>query len=955
LLIRAALVTLTLTLSALATVARADSSADEAEARFRHGAALYKAGKFEEALLEFFASNRLAPNRNVVFNIARSYEALGQYDEAYQYYDAYRAAETAAGERGAAEAKLRQLAPLVPLLAVDSDPPGATVYIDRKDLGGHGETPLTIALPPGGHKVIVEKQGFEAAAGTVELVRGRRANARLRLEAIVGVVEIASRPSAEVRIDRAEDDVATADFVGTPATARLAPGRHALELRAPGYLPMRRLLLVEPHGRQVLDVTLEPRPAPSGTLAIGGARGAAVTIDGRAYGETPLVSPLAVGTHRLRVVADGYEGWERDVVVVKDGHEFIEVDLREREPEVVAATRQTQRLGDAPASVSLVSPDELAAFGYETLADALRSVRGLYASDDRNYRAVGIRGFSRPGDYTNRVLVLRDGHVYNDDIVGSGFVGRELAPDLSDVARVEVVRGPGSAFYGQGAFFGVVNVVSLPAGAGPPLSAGGALLSDGSSRAHVRAAAPLGSDGGITASAQAYASTGQNLFYEDFRATPSGGFARDSDGEDAERGALRLRLGRFFVDASYNRRKKDVPTASFDTVFDAPHVDGFAGDAENTIDERGTFEARWDGGTVYARAFGDYSGYRGEYPYDDSSGKFVLHDGGRGLGGGAEARVTLTAPSWNQLSLGVEGEVHDIRLNVDNNGDGKDDFVDEHTPQSAAAYAVDQLSFGPAATLTLGGRVDLLGISDQVVFSPRVAAVLRPYAGGRTKIVLGQSYRAPSDYEQYYYDNDVTQMRAKKLDAEIIDTAEAEHVHELGRGTYILASVFGSRIQKLIGLVTDPATNLLVYRNSDETVQSLGAELEARKTWDSGAWIGAAVSVTDLSGGDLLTRANSPPVVGYVKGLVPLGKDATLAGELIYNAPRQDREGGTTEHMVLGDIAASGWLLGHRLRWQVAVTNVLDWKYSVPVGDEFMQRTIPQDGRRFQAGLGYEY
>src|SRR5262249_12617347 len=210
-------------------------------------------------------------------------------------------------------------------------------------------------------------------------------------------------------------------------------------------------------------------------------------------------------------------------------------------------------------------------------------------------------------------------------------------------------------------------------------------------------------------------------------------------------------------------------------------------------------------------------------------------------------------------------------------------------------------------------------------------------------------------YEQYYYDNDVTQMRAKPLDAEIIDTAEAEHVHELGHGTYVLASVFGSRIQKLIGLVTDPSTQLLVYANSHEDVRSLGAELEARKTWDSGAWLSAAVSVSDLSGGDMLARSNSPPVVGFVKALVPLGKDATIAGELIYNAPRKDRDGNTTEHMVLADVAATGWLFSHRLRWQLAVSNVLDWKYSVPVGDEFVQKAIPQDGRRFQAGLSYDY
>ena len=75
LLLRLALAT-TVTVTAAAPSARADSGADEADVRFQRGTALYKAGRFDEALVEFFASNRLAANRNVVFNIARSYEAL---------------------------------------------------------------------------------------------------------------------------------------------------------------------------------------------------------------------------------------------------------------------------------------------------------------------------------------------------------------------------------------------------------------------------------------------------------------------------------------------------------------------------------------------------------------------------------------------------------------------------------------------------------------------------------------------------------------------------------------------------------------------------------------------------------------------------------------------------------------------------------------------------------------
>ena len=58
--------------------ARADDLADEADLQFQLGAARYRDGDFQGALEHFLASNRLVPNRNVSFNIARSFEKLKQ-------------------------------------------------------------------------------------------------------------------------------------------------------------------------------------------------------------------------------------------------------------------------------------------------------------------------------------------------------------------------------------------------------------------------------------------------------------------------------------------------------------------------------------------------------------------------------------------------------------------------------------------------------------------------------------------------------------------------------------------------------------------------------------------------------------------------------------------------------------------------------------------------------------
>src|SRR3954466_5678083 len=69
-----------------AVPARADDLADEADLKFRLGADAYQRGDYRAALEEFLASNRLVPNRNVTYNIARCYDELKQFPESYRYF-----------------------------------------------------------------------------------------------------------------------------------------------------------------------------------------------------------------------------------------------------------------------------------------------------------------------------------------------------------------------------------------------------------------------------------------------------------------------------------------------------------------------------------------------------------------------------------------------------------------------------------------------------------------------------------------------------------------------------------------------------------------------------------------------------------------------------------------------------------------------------------------------------
>lgn len=138
-----------------------------------------------------------------------------------------------------------------------------------------------------------------------------------------------------------------------------------------------------------------------------------------------------------------------------------EVLLEEHLEIVVTATKVEQNLQNVPASVSVVTEEEIARHAYSSVADMLQDVPGVEVADNSLAGAMRIR---IRGESGARVLVLVDGQKINEQ---KSMSGAPLLIDPASIARIEVVKGPASVLYGSEAIGGVVNIITKKGGNKP--------------------------------------------------------------------------------------------------------------------------------------------------------------------------------------------------------------------------------------------------------------------------------------------------------------------------------------------------------------------------------------------------------------------------------------------------------------------------------------------------------
>src|SRR4051812_42953079 len=131
--------------------------------------------------------------------------------------------------------------------------------------------------------------------------------------------------------------------------------------------------------------------------------------------------------------------------------------------EITSVSRRPEPLAQAPASIFVLSSEDIRRAGSMNLPEALRLAPNLEVARMNGFAyTISARGFNSP-ESSNKLLVLIDGRSVYSPLASSVFWENVDVP-LADIARVEVVSGPGGTLYGANAVNGVINVITKDAG-----------------------------------------------------------------------------------------------------------------------------------------------------------------------------------------------------------------------------------------------------------------------------------------------------------------------------------------------------------------------------------------------------------------------------------------------------------------------------------------------------------
>ena len=612
-------------------------------------------------------------------------------------------------------------------------------------------------------------------------------------------------------------------------------------------------------------------------------------------------------------------------------------------PSVFGASRFDQAATEMPASVSVVTAEDIATYGWRTLADLLRSVRGLYVTNDRSNLYVGTRGYSRPGDQNSRLLLLIDGVRVNDNVRGAARVGMESLVDLSAVDRVEITRGPTSSLYGNNAFLGTINVVTLR----------------GRAISGVRVESELGSFGtrGVTIGGGARTRRGFEFFgsaglrdvdgatryFPEFDSPETNsGRAVDRDAERQQRFFGKAEWGPLALQAAVTTREKVIPTATFGSAFNQRR--------ELARDQARMLALRFAKSNLSGSLAFNTVDFDGEYPLATSTrtawtnGSWLVGDVMYSRVVRKLDRITFGASHVNSVKQEQGSAFSDVPGAFRANSDAS----------SGGIFGATEVHLTTNAILSTGLRYDYAaGVNG--AWNPRAAFIYKLAHGSVVKALYGNAFRAPSNYERNLDADSRSQRPGYSLVPERITTYELLLEKVFAPQFKWTLSTYASRATALIDIANDPADSSLRASNIG-TVSGRG--IETQVDIDVGLLSGRASYVVQRVSDPVRdTRlTNSPQQVATLNLALPLRAERAKIGiESRAMSHRLTARGTVVGSYVVTNLILSSRGLLRTIDATAMVTNLLDANYSDPVGEEHRQAAIRQDGRGVRLLAAYRF
>lgn len=445
------------------------------------------------------------------------------------------------------------------------------------------------------------------------------------------------------------------------------------------------------------------------------------------------------------------------------------------EAQVVTASRIPQTAGQAPATVYVITGEELTRSGALTLWDALRTVPGMDVMTVRTFQgSVSIRGLNK--SLNSRTLILVDGRTSMTVSVDYSF-WENLPVLLGEVERIEVVEGPASALYGANAVDGVINIVTKK-----PAQLGGGLVSYSIGERRAQTASLLyGRQQGRTGYKFGVGwRTGNSFEDPDQRASQTlkgSGYLSYDLGNHTQ---LSLSGGRTGLDT-------EVAGARFNRV----NTEGTVGFLRLDGIHRNTrLRCYWNTADVEV----NFRVYNRKTSERHGVWDFNL-----------EQLIPLSARSTAVVGVGFRNTT----LNSS--------YVSAHSSQWSA-FAEHQWQPVPRWALWTSARLDAKPNKAQPAFSPRFSLIFTPVPAQTLRLSAGAAYRNPTLLDSHLFFSDTLQVG--DLVVALVNTGNPdlkperiksfELAYQLARGRCkALVAGFGYRLEQLIlGSTTVGGTDL---------------------------------------------------------------------------------------------------------------------------------------------------